>query len=263
LLSMPLLSHLTDHADHDARAARLAALHDLTLDHMRVMMIVVDRELIVTQINAAARAHLSVAEHDALGHPLASILPPMRRALLVDAAARVRDTGLAEGIEFESNLFARRRLQARLAPFDGGVTLFFEDMSLADDLAAARASADALAVLCDASGRVATGRFSPRGLIENPPASLEAMVGVEADQLRGIRLTSIFDVADRPRVNAAIDSMFDQDRPAQLTARLLRHGADAVSVTLALARVDPHDPLGSARYLIVDRAAAVQVEPTA
>lgn len=138
LMSMPLLSNLTDRADHDARASRLAALHDLTLDHMRVMMIVVDRALIVTEINPAARAHLSLAVEDAVGRPLAGILPPARRALLTDAAARVRDSGTAERFDFESRLFARRRLHVRLAPFDGGAALFFEDMAIAHDLTAGR-----------------------------------------------------------------------------------------------------------------------------
>src|SRR3546814_2631597 len=78
-------------------------------------------------------------------------------------------------------------------------------MSLTDDLAAARTSADGLAALCEASGRVATGRLTARGLIEGVPDALATLVGVGSDQLRGMRLTSIVDVADRPTVNAAID----------------------------------------------------------
>ncbi len=262
LMSMPLLSNLTDQADHDARAGRLAALHDLTLDHMRVMMIGLDSRLVVTRINAAARAHLSVAEHDALGRPLDAIVPSARRALLADAAARVRDSGVAETLDFESGLFTSRRLQARFAPFDGGVVLFLEDMSLTDDLAAARTAADGLAALCEASGRVATGRLTARGLIEGPPAALVAMVGVGADQLRGIRLTSIVDVADRPAVNAAIDSVFEQSGTARLAVRLLRHGAEPVPVTLALARADPLTGFASGRYLIVDGPPGDSGEPT-
>src|SRR3546814_13670445 len=55
LISIPLLSNLADEADHDAGDARLAALHDITLDHMRNMMIVLDSDLVITGINAAAR----------------------------------------------------------------------------------------------------------------------------------------------------------------------------------------------------------------
>src|SRR3546814_254262 len=177
LISIPLLSNLADEADHDAGDARLAALHDITLDHMRNMMIVLDSDLVITGINAAARAYLSVSERDAVGRPLDAIMPEARRMLLADAAARVRDTGVGETFDFESGLFANRRLQAQFAPFDRGVALFLDDMSLTDDLAAARTSADGLAALCEASGRVATGRLTARGLIEGVPDALATLVG--------------------------------------------------------------------------------------
>ncbi|MCM8729992.1 PAS domain-containing protein [Hephaestia sp. GCM10023244] len=262
LMSMPLLSSLTDEADRDARAARLAALHDITLDHMRNMMIVLDSGLVITAINAAARAHFSVSEQDAVGGPLDAIMPETRRALLADAAARVRDTGVGESFDFESGLFVNRRLRARFAPFDHGVVLFLEDMSLADDLAAVRTSADGLAALCAASGRVATGRLTARGLIDDAPDSLAKMVGVGHDQLHGMRLTSIVDVADRPVVNAAIDLVFEHARQTQIATTLLRHGAEPVPVTLALARTDtPHGSL-SARYMIVDGSPPANAQPT-
>ncbi|HVI98439.1 MAG TPA: PAS domain-containing protein [Sphingomonas sp.] len=262
LMSMPLLSSLADDADHDTHAARLAALHDITLDHMRTMMIVLDAELVVTAINAAARAYLSLSDRDAVGRPLAAIVPEPRRALIVDAAARVRDTGIAEAVDFESSLFAHRRLQAQFTPFDRGIALFFEDMSLADDLAAARTSADRLSELCEASGRVATGRLTARGLIEGVAGSLAKMAGVPEDQLRGVRLTSLIDVADRPRVNAAIDAVFERAQRAHIDTILLRHGAEPVPVTLALARADTPHGLVSARYMLVDGSPREGGEPT-
>src|SRR3546814_7839311 len=117
---------------------------------MRNMMIVLDADLFITGINAAARAYLVVSERDALWRPLDAIMPEARRMLLADAAARVRDTGVGETFDCESGLFANRRLQAQFAPFDRGVALFLDDMSLTDDLAAARTSADGLAALCEA-----------------------------------------------------------------------------------------------------------------
>src|SRR3546814_6317365 len=63
---------------------------------MRNMMIVLDSDLVITGINAAARAYLSVSERDAVGRPLDAIMPEARRMLLTDAAARVRDTGVGE-----------------------------------------------------------------------------------------------------------------------------------------------------------------------
>src|SRR3546814_18398427 len=93
-------------------------------------------------------------------------MPEARRMLLADAAARVRDTGVGETFDFESGLFANRRLQAQFAPFDRGVALFLDAMSLTADLAAARTSADGLAALCAARGRVANGRPTPRRLIQ-------------------------------------------------------------------------------------------------
>src|SRR3546814_8996012 len=127
ILRRPPISPLTDtpfpyttpcRAVHDAGDGRLAALHDITLDHMRNMMIVLDSDLVITGINAAARAYLSVSERDAVGRPLDAIMPEARRMLLADAAARVRDTGVGETFDFESGLFANRRLQAQFAPPD-------------------------------------------------------------------------------------------------------------------------------------------------
>src|SRR3546814_8843349 len=113
---------------------------------MRNMMIVLDSDLVITGINAAARAYLSVSERDAVGRPLDAIMPEARRMLLADAAARVRDTGVGEPFDFESGLFANRRLQAQFAHYDRGVALFLDDMSLPADLAAARTSADGLEI---------------------------------------------------------------------------------------------------------------------
>src|SRR3546814_18293254 len=115
-------------------------------------------------------------------------------------------------------------------------------MSLTDDLAAARTSADGLAALCEASGRVATGRLTARGLIEGVPDALATLVGVGSDQLRGTRLTSIVDVADRPTVNSAIDSVLEHSRRARLTTNLLHHAPEPVPVP---APPPPHaTPLG-------------------
>src|SRR3546814_17941479 len=113
-------------------------------------------------------------------------MPGGRRMLLADAAARVRDTGVGETFDFESGLFANRRLQAPFAPFDRGVALFPDDMSLTDDLAAARTSADALAALWESSGRVATGRLSARGLIDTAPAPLVPRARVSWELFRGV-----------------------------------------------------------------------------
>src|SRR3546814_12669364 len=103
--------------------------------------------------------------------------------------------------DWSSDVCSCDLLQAQVAPFDRGVALFLDDMSLTDDLAAARTSADGLAALCEASGRVATGRLTARGLIEGVPDALATLVGVGSDQLRGMRLTSILDLADRPPLN--------------------------------------------------------------
>src|SRR3546814_12750719 len=62
LISIPLLSNLADEADHDAGDARLPALHDITLDHMRNLMIVLTSNLVITAINAPARAYLIVSD---------------------------------------------------------------------------------------------------------------------------------------------------------------------------------------------------------
>src|SRR3546814_17548355 len=123
-------------------------------------------------------------------------------------------------------------------------------MSLTDDLAAARTSADGLAALCEASGRVATGRLTARGLIEGVPDALATLVGVGSDQLRGMRLTSIVDVADRPTVNAAIASLFEQSLRARIATTLLRHGATPVPVPLELASPDTPPGIVSQRTLL-------------
>src|SRR3546814_8705915 len=93
LISIPLLSNLADEADHDAGDARLAALHDITLDHMRNMMIVLDSALVITGINAAARAYLIVSERDAVGSQLDAIITEAPPSLSGAAAARVRHNG--------------------------------------------------------------------------------------------------------------------------------------------------------------------------
>src|SRR3546814_2566314 len=69
LISIPLLSNLAAEADHHPGDARLAALHDITLDHMRNRMNVPDSDLVITGINADPRAYLSVSERDAVGRP--------------------------------------------------------------------------------------------------------------------------------------------------------------------------------------------------
>src|SRR3546814_20908559 len=86
---------------------------------MRNMLIVLDSDLVITGINAAARAYLSVSERDAVGRPLDAIMPEARSMLLADAAARVRDTGVGETFDLESGLFANRRLQDRKSVVEG------------------------------------------------------------------------------------------------------------------------------------------------
>lgn len=251
LLSTGLLAGLTAESDEIGRRNAAEARLGLVLDHMRMLAVFADESLAISRLNRAARVYFGSSADAMIGLSLEAVAPPARAQLLFDAAARVRDTGIEEGFDFESRQFPDRRLAARLVPLDRGVGLFLEDMTLADDVADARDRAADVSQLCETLGDAAFGTISPRGLITLAPDALATMTGIPCDQIVGVRFTSLLDIADRPAMNAAIDHVFDTGAPARVAARLLKRGAEPIAVAVAIAGGQQRLGQAAVRYLIV------------
>ena len=218
------------HASNDGDAqASLAAL----LDADEAVTIVVGRGGIIRFASHGARARFGAAV--VAGAPLAA-LPAMAGDLLLDAVARVIETGIAEDVEFTWHRFPTRRQHCRILPFPDGCVLHAEDAGAVDELRVMAQVHGATLAALESAGAISV-RIGLRGHIEAPPLTLARATGIAVDALAAARFVSLFDVAGRVAVGGAVEQAIATAAPLSVDAALLVRGAVPQPVTIGLAPI--------------------------
>lgn len=226
---------------------------DTLLELTRDIILLVDPDLVLLRTSHAAKRYFG--ERARPGAVLHDVMLTPNADLLMGAVRRTMATGLAETMEIGAS-FPGRSMAVVIDRIDVGACLRISDVTVADELAAARATqlgdADALA----ATGLMAMGRINLRGYLEAPITAIAAMAGIDPASLAGTRLISLIDLGVRPAVGHAIELAIDTQAATCVDAALLMGGADAKPVRIGFAPISRGSQIDAISVAVV-----VQQEP--
>lgn len=224
------------------------------LEAIAEIVLIVDPQLIITAMSAAARRYFGV--DDAINRSLDRLAPGPVTDFLTATVARVIDRGIGETVELASSRRPGRRLSIAIQPWGDGAALFAHDVTTQEDLKSAqahvRAIDQALAVVEDA----ATARINLRGYLDAPTPSLEALTGIPVETLANVRFVTLLEVGSRVAVAEAIEAVIADGQPRFVAAMMPvnRAGSRPIRIGLSLLRRGVA-PDGVAAILIGDAPA--------
>lgn len=193
--------------------ARAAEGHDdALLEAIGDIVLIIDENLAVTRMSAAARRYFDADAIPSL--TLERLAPGPVTDFLVETTRRVIARGTAETVEIASLRRPGRRLSVAVQPWGPGAALFAHDVTLEEELKDAaghvRALDQALAVVEDA----AAARINLRGYLESPTPSLAALTGIAIEALASVRFVTLLEVGSRVAVAEAIEAVIADENPA-------------------------------------------------
>ncbi len=220
------------------------------LDLVSEIILILDADLRVVQSSAAARRYFGVTP--AGGIPVAQLVERDSQAMLDQALRRVLSSGLGETIEV-GGPYPARQLAFTMFPHPRGVAAVARDVTIVDELDAARAEYHAESAAIDAIGDVATARLNLRGYIDALPVGLAHMAGLGDQALVGVRFTGLIARHTRVAVDDAIEIVLAQGKTAAVDAALLVGGQHERPVRIGMAPVRRGSPVTGVALAIVDR----------
>ncbi len=244
LTSVDLLQSMID---AKPQSADFEFARDALLDILDDVIVLTDGQLVVSGMSKAARGWFGRADWRGAG--FAKLLPEAVRSIIVNAAIRVRDRGIAERVELGVGPRGPGRIELDIVPFALGVAIVAHDRTGSDRQGAVTALAEATNEAVALIGRSTVLHLNLRGHVLDPPPTLAALTGLTPATLASVRLTSLFDIGSRASVGDAIEATIG-DRVARLVvARLMVNRGDAIDVRVAIS--------GIALAASVDRLAVV------
>lgn len=203
------------------------------LDGVSDLVVTVHSTLHITFANHAARAYFgdAVTAAGTAGDLTVDSAGP----ILAEAVRRVSISGVGETLELPSSTYPGRTLAMAVSPHAGGVAIIARDITLAADLAEARARDDAERQALGIVGNMAKARINLRGYLEQPDASLTALTGLGADALASVRFVSLLDISSRAVIGDAIEAVIADGDPRAKDAMLLVNRGSPLPVRIGFA----------------------------
>ncbi|WP_085809412.1 hypothetical protein [Sphingomonas sp. TZW2008] len=203
---------------------------DTLLDVVETIMLVTDRDLVITGASRGARRYFGAAA--SAGQPITGCAAPGDTTLPA-TVRRVLASGETETIECRSPRVADRRLACTVIATPEGCVVQIADTTTTEEGQRWRERHEALSAALAAT-RSAAVSLNLRGRIEEPTPALAALTGATLDALAAARLVSLIAVADRTRVGDALEAVIEQGAAMSLSASLLVGGAAISPSTIGL-----------------------------
>lgn len=223
--------------DEFAREGLLSSTKlDIVLDHVKTSVVLLDNEFHILRINAAARSAFQLSE-DVLGQHLRKTMSDARTEFMIRAIERVRDTGVAENIEFDTFDRPTRTFQSYITTFPAGLAVFTEDITYTSAQRNADAVADAYAGLLDVTPGLAHGMLNVRGVISWASRSLSDLMKTDEERLIGVRLTALCEASFRGELSDCVEELLSAAVPFSMRVNLLGSGPEPIPAMLS---ASPH-----------------------
>lgn len=232
------------------RGAALAVTDRTLLDLVDTMVLVCDRDLRLVEATASAKRYFSIEDSaDLVSNLVGDGIAP----LLTAALGRVIATGSTEAIVLPAPRRGRQ-LHWSIVPYRGGAAMAAHDVTIADDLAAARSAADAADEALFIAGCGAVAYLNVRGHVAQRSPTLARFVGLDEETVVGIKFASLIDRGDRVAVADLIDSVFATAAARAIDAVMLTGGGTPRLVRIGIAPVRNGSSVESVALSIADVA---------
>lgn len=248
LVSANLMSRMTAaETDENARDARI----DTILDSISAHVTLLDDNLDIVQMNAAARRHFQLSDAASRSANFASLFKSPNGIYIVDACHRVRDSGNPETFELDSSRYPGRTLRFNVMPTRPGIVMTGEVVSQAVQVRRAYAAAAAAASASDITNLLGRGNVNVRGTITSANQTLAALTGSTTEKIIGLRLASLFDQESRDGVRDRIDALLTDGEPFSLDVTLLDGTAKRAPVRLGAAVERDGGVISGAAFIVM------------
>ncbi|WP_010185784.1 hypothetical protein [Sphingomonas sp. PAMC 26605] len=238
-------------AAHPA-APPAAAVIDATpvLDAIGDLVLLADAEGGILASSRTARAYFGALARP--GAPVVAIAPSTVRARLTAVIRHVIDRGIGERLEIASAARTARILLLTIEPAGRGVAVIAQDAAREPDACADRTvGAASIAALRAAGGARIT--LDPNGRIDQPNATLAAMIDIDPLALRQRPLTALATDQARAALDAALTGVLRDRSAAGLDSDLVTASGTLLPVRIGLASTDRGSVGGGATAIILPR----------
>jgi PAS domain-containing protein len=227
-------------------APRFGAL----LDRLSQGFVSVDRDMIVTEVNAAAAAYWRLDRERLAGTRLTDPLPGLGRTPLYGHLLRAIEAGETAAFDQPNPAYPGRWLRCETMPYLDGAAVLFRDVT--DEIARqARAEElDAIAAATMAHGGIGRARLSARGLLVEVDRPLALMADRDPAALTGSRMTDLVPFARRREAADALEAALTDGRPISFRSALAIEGDADRPVRITFTRI-PGDRAGGAATMLV------------
>jgi PAS domain S-box-containing protein len=234
--------------------------YQFLVEHMDGGLLVIDRELKITDASSAAAMILGRTPAALTGSAIAEVLPPATHSALLSNLRHVLRSGEQAQFELMLDEESGARLRIRAVPWVEGVALLVR-ASYEDDEEARLAEQAALEKARAAHGRIEVLRLSVRGTVTTVESEFARLVGLPRDRILGLRFSDLLAVSDRSRARDAIEQVLSGRSEAEaFDAGLLNGGAEEIAARISIAPLASGYAVGGAVVIITINAQAALKE---
>jgi PAS domain-containing protein len=245
LVTADLFERLSRSPEGQTDQEQLKAKLDIVLDVVPTTIILLDHDLRILRVNAAARSAFQRSNDDFQGLRLTDIMNDPRDEYIIRAAMRVHESGIIEDFETDSTTGRQKTFRLRISPFPNGLAIFGDDITLSRARSRGEAFQRALEDVIDLHPGMARGTINWRGNVAAVSPALAHMVQTDPSRMIGLRFESIFDVASRGRIAELTESIFSRRTSFVLSAGLLTMDNRAIPVEVSMSPCRDSDATGA------------------
>lgn len=252
LLSATLLDTMVRGGD-DTQTLESQLQLDALMDSLVARVLLLDTRLRLIRINPAARRHFAIGD-EALNMPIGAVLSPAIAEQVSSAAVRTGSSGTSEIFEADSTRFPGRAQRITTACVPRGTVVILEDLGDPGTLRDLGGQLAAIRTAFAAIPHAGFGTVNLRGAIDSADPSLPALSGAALAQLNGTRLSTLFDMATRARINDLVERALEYGEAGSGAVRLLVNGGIPVETVIGLAPRSGRHGIDGASFIILARS---------
>uniref|UniRef100_UPI0035CA2E24 PAS domain-containing protein n=1 Tax=uncultured Sphingomonas sp. TaxID=158754 RepID=UPI0035CA2E24 len=214
--------------------ARPSDLTDRLSDSVRDCIIVVDQDLTVMRVNAAACDFFRLGAAQMVGASIERALPKLRQSFALRNLLKTLSVGERSATDVPSITHEGLWLHIETIPVEEGAAILFSDIT--SDVETHRV-ADVKQAVLDAfgfCGSMGYAKISPREMIETSDDALRNMVGLSDAALKRAKFSGLLVTSARAAFHEALERLFSQHMPVKLDSRLLTNSGVELTVRLSI-----------------------------
>lgn len=237
LVSADVYSSWSTVAPAESSDGAFEASRAAILDHMAEAFMALDERLRITAVNHAFKALTGLSAAQMIGRSWEDLFPPFTQVVLGERLKQVLASGEAQDFEVAGDGLGRRRYAVHAFPHPGGVAVLVQNRTAEQDLRVQAHDAKALEEALGALSQVMVLRMNIRGLLTDVGKPFAQLVGFSEEELGARRLWDLVRPSEQQALAAALESVMESARAAQLTATLMTKDGGELPVKIGASAV--------------------------